>query len=112
MYKELHRHPELGNQEDKTAAKVAGLLQEFGYEVHQKVGSTGVVGILRSGEGPTVLMRADMDALPVAEDTGLPYASKVTADHAGEEVAVAQEAGNVHIVPATMRGSSAAARGK
>jgi amidohydrolase len=98
LYKDVHQHPELGNQEDRTAAKAAGLLQEFGYEVHLKIGSTGVVGILRNGDGPTVLMRADMDALPVAEDTGLPYTSKVTADDAGEEVPVAHACGHdVHV---------------
>ena len=98
LYEDLHRHPELGNQEVRTAAKAAGLLQEFGYEVHQKIGSTGVVGILGNGDGPTVLMRADMDALPVAEDTGLPYSSKVTADDAGEEVPVAHACGHdVHV---------------
>jgi amidohydrolase len=98
LYKDVHANPELGNQETRTAAIAAGLLQEFGYEVHEKIGSTGVVGILRNGEGPTVLMRADMDALPMAEDTGLPYASQVTAHDAGELVPVAHACGHdVHV---------------
>src|SRR6478672_6570340 len=75
FYKSLHQHPELGHQEVKTAAAVAAALRGFGYEVREKIGSTGVVSILKNGEGPIVLMRADMDALPVAETTGLPYAS-------------------------------------
>jgi amidohydrolase len=99
LYRELHRHPELGHQEVKTAARVAGLLEELGYTVHQKIGSTGVVGILNNGEGATVLMRADMDALPVAEDSGLPYASKDTAkDASGQQVPVAHACGHdVHV---------------
>lgn len=99
LYKDLHEHPELGNQEERTAAKAAGILQEFGYAVHQNIGSTGVVGILRNGDGPIVLTRADMDALPVAEDTGLPYASKATAtDDTGEEVPVGHACGHdVHV---------------
>jgi hippurate hydrolase len=99
LYKDVHRHPELGNHEVKTAGKAAGQLQEFGYEVHQKIGTTGVVGILKNGEGPTVLMRADMDALPVAEDTGLPYASTDTAtDDDGHQVPVAHACGHdVHV---------------
>ncbi|WP_284977015.1 amidohydrolase [Arthrobacter sp. efr-133-TYG-104] len=99
LYKDLHQHPELGNQESRTAAIASGLLQEFGYEVHSKIGSTGVVGILKHGEGPTVLVRADMDALPVAEDTGLPYASKESAtDDDGGQVPVAHACGHdVHV---------------
>lgn len=82
FYRDLHRHPELSHDEHRTAAAVALRLREFGYDVHEGVGGTGVVGILRNGDGPTVLLRADMDALPVAEDTGLPYASAVTATDA------------------------------
>lgn len=83
FYRNLHQHPELSHREHHTAAAVAGRLREFGYDVHEGVGGTGVVGILRNGDGPAVLLRADMDALPVAEDTGLPYASAVTATDAG-----------------------------
>jgi hippurate hydrolase len=113
LYKDLHQHPELGNQEDRTAAKAAGLLQELGYEVHQKIGSTGVVGILRNGDGPTLLMRADMDALPVAEDTGLPYASKVTAaDDTGEEVPLAHACGHDMHVACLLGAARLLAEGK
>lgn len=79
LYKDIHAHPELSFQETRTAALVASKLKELGYEVIEGIGRTGVVGILRSGEGRTVLARADMDALPVKEDTGLPYASTATA---------------------------------
>src|SRR6185436_12787025 len=72
IYKDIHAHPELSFQETKTAALVASKLKEFGYEVIEEIGRTGVVGILRNGEGQTVLARADMDALPVRENTGLP----------------------------------------
>src|SRR5512147_2987484 len=78
VYKDIHAHPELSFQETKTAALAASKLKEFGYEVLEGIGGTGVVGILRNGEGQTVLARADMDALPVRENTGLPYASKLT----------------------------------
>jgi amidohydrolase len=72
----LHANPELAFQEKQTAAFVAEKLREFGLEVHEGVGRTGVVGILRHGNGPMVGLRADMDALPITEATGLPYASK------------------------------------
>src|SRR5689334_11047501 len=75
IYRTVHQHPELSNQEVKTAAMAAGALREAGYEVHDQIGTTGVVGVLRNGEGPSVLARADMDALPMREQTGLPYAS-------------------------------------
>ncbi len=87
FYRELHAHPELSHQEFMTASKVAGQLRDVGYEVHDHVGGTGVVGVLTNGAGPTVLLRADMDALPVAEATGLPYASTVIAkDRDGQSV--------------------------
>lgn len=75
-YTELHRHPELSLEEHKTSQFVADKLGAFGYNV-TRLGGTGVVGVLANGEGPTVLARADMDALPVAEATGLPYSSEV-----------------------------------
>lgn len=78
LYKDFHAHPELGFHEERTSAIVAKKLIEFGFEVHEKVGLTGVVGVLRNGDGPVVLMRADMDALPVKEATGLDYASTET----------------------------------
>jgi hippurate hydrolase len=74
-YRDLHRHPELSLQEHRTAAKLAERLTKAGYETADGIGGTGVAGVLRNGDGPTVLLRADMDALPVQEETGLPYAS-------------------------------------
>src|SRR5829696_2900438 len=89
LYRDVHRHPELSHQEHRTAGLVAERLRGAGYEVHENVGGTGVVGVLRNGEGPAVLLRADMDALPVREATGLPYASEVTAaDSEGNAVPV------------------------
>jgi hippurate hydrolase len=79
LYRDLHAHPELSTQEQRTAAKAAGQIEGAGPEVSTGVGGTGVVGVLRNGEGPTVMLRADPDALPVKEDTGLPSASTVTA---------------------------------
>lgn len=77
LYEDLHAHPELSDQEHRTAGAAAAWLRERGYTVDEGVGGTGVVGTLRSGEGPVVLLRADMDALPVTEATGLPYSSTV-----------------------------------
>ena len=95
VYKQLHAHPELSFQETKTAALAAAKLKELGYEVLEEIGQTGVVGILRNGGGQTVLARADMDALPVKENTGLSYASTLKAtDHAGETVNVAHACGH------------------
>ena len=95
LYRDVHQHPELPHQEQRTAALVADRLRAAGYEVHQGVGGTGVVGLLRNGEGPAVLLRADMDALPVREATGLPYASEVTTTDAdGNEVPVMHACGH------------------
>ncbi|MFJ5613855.1 amidohydrolase [Streptomyces sp. NPDC093221] len=95
VYRDLHAHPELGHQEHRTAARVAERLTEWGYRVHAGVGGTGVVGVLANGDGPVVLLRADMDALPVREDTGLPYASTATAtDASGRDVPVAHACGH------------------
>jgi len=77
LYKDVHRHPELSMQEQRTAGLAAERLSATGFEVTPGVGGTGVVGLLRNGEGPTVMLRADMDALPVAEQTRLEYASMV-----------------------------------
>lgn len=77
LYRDLHRHPELAFQETRTAGIAADRLRAGGYDVVTGIGGTGVVGVLRNGDGPTVLLRADMDALPVTEDTGLDYASSV-----------------------------------
>jgi hippurate hydrolase len=95
IYKDIHVHPELSFQETKTAALVASKLREFGYEVLEGLGRTGVVGVLRNGEGQTVLARADMDALPVRENTGLPYASTITGvDDKGNTVSVSHACGH------------------
>src|SRR3954468_7759049 len=85
LYRDLHAHPEVSHQEHRTARQVAGRLRDAGCEVHEGVGGTGVVGVLGNGKGPRVLLRADMDALPVREATGLPYASADTTD-SGEPV--------------------------
>ncbi|GGU86793.1 hippurate hydrolase [Streptomyces albospinus] len=77
LYEDLHRHPELGFQETRTAAEAARRLTAHGYDVTTGIGVTGVAGVLRNGPGPVVLLRADMDALPVTEQSGLPYASTV-----------------------------------
>ncbi len=78
FYKDLHAHPELSMQETRTAQVAAERLRKAGYQVTSGVGKTGVIGLLENGAGPTVMLRADMDALPIEEATGLPYASKVT----------------------------------
>src|SRR3954454_18660458 len=99
LYREVHQHPELSHHENRTAGLVAGRLGGAAYEVHERVGGTGVVGVLRNGDGPVVLLRADMDALPVREATGLPYASDVTdTDAEGNEVSVMHACGHdVHV---------------
>ncbi|KAL8688692.1 MAG: hypothetical protein Q9218_005464 [Villophora microphyllina] len=80
LYKHLHSHPELSYQERETAATAASHLRSIdaGYEIHSSIGGHGLVGLLKNGDGKTILLRADMDALPVKEDTGLEYASQVT----------------------------------
>jgi metal-dependent amidase/aminoacylase/carboxypeptidase family protein len=95
LYKTLHTHPELSFEEEQTAARMAKELRAAGFEVTTKVGGHGVVGVLKNGAGPTVLVRTDMDALPVTEETGLPYASKVrTRDKEGKEVGVMHACGH------------------
>jgi amidohydrolase len=95
VYVDLHRHPELSTQEVRTASIVAERLERSGYEVTTGVGGTGVVGVLHNGAGPTVALRADMDALPVREQTGLPYASEVVVtDPSGREVPVMHACGH------------------
>ena len=95
IYKDVHAHPELSMQETRTAAIAADHLRAAGYEVTSGVGKTGVVGLLRNGEGATVMLRADMDALPVQEATGLPYASRATAtDSTGKTVPVMHACGH------------------
>ncbi|MFO0850901.1 MAG: amidohydrolase [Gemmataceae bacterium] len=99
LYTHLHTHPELSLQEEQSAARMAEELRKLGFEVTTKVGGHGVVGVLKNGAGPTVLYRADMDALPVTERTGVPYASTVrTRDRFGNETGVMHACGHdVHM---------------
>lgn len=100
---DIHEHPELSNQEFRTAAKVAKHLKNLGYEVRSNVAITGVVGVLKGGKpGPVVALRADMDGLPVIERTGLPYASKIKAEYNGKEVGVMHACGHDAHVAITM----------
>lgn len=95
LYVDLHENPELSSHETQTAAKLAGRLRGLGYEVTEHVGGTGIVAVLKNGAGPTVMLRTELDALPVEEKTGLAYASKVYAkDDAGREVPVMHACGH------------------
>ncbi|MEV6898177.1 amidohydrolase [Amycolatopsis sp. NPDC051372] len=95
LYVDFHRHPELAFAETRTAAELARRLEADGFEVHPGVGRTGVVGVLRNGEGPTVMLRADIDALPVEEKTGLDYASTARGvDESGKDVPVMHACGH------------------
>jgi amidohydrolase len=94
IYRDLHLHPELGMQEVRTAGILAQQLRKAGFTVTEKVGVTGVVGVLKNGEGPTILVRADMDALPMEEKTGLPYASKARGIYEGKDVPVMHACGH------------------
>jgi len=95
LYLDLHEHPELSGHETQTAANLAGRLRSFGYEVTEHVGGTGIVALLKNGTGPTVMLRTELDALPVEEKTGLSYASQVRAkDDAGHEVSVMHACGH------------------
>jgi len=95
LYLDLHQHPELSSHEVNTAATIAAKLRGLGYEVTEKVGGTGVVAVMRNGAGPTILLRTELDALPVEEKTGLSYASKViTKNDAGLTVPVMHACGH------------------
>ena len=95
LYKDLHSHPELSMQENRTAGIAAERLRAHGYDVTTGIGTTGVVGVLKNGYGPVVMLRADMDALPVREATGLPYASTAAAtDSEGKSVPVMHACGH------------------
>jgi amidohydrolase len=95
LYLDLHRHPELSGHEQQTAAKLAAALRALGYAVSTGVGGTGVVGVLKNGDGPVVMLRTELDALPVEEKTGLPYASTVrTKDDNGADVGVMHACGH------------------
>lgn len=95
LYTSLHTHPEISFQEKKTSRRLTQELRKAGFTVTENVGGYGVVGVLENGAGPTVLLRTDMDALPVAEQTGLPYASEVKAtDDLGRIVPVMHACGH------------------
>src|SRR6266536_729115 len=95
VYVDLHQNPELSFHEQTTAAKLAGRLRALGFEVTTGIAGTGVVGLLRNGKGPTVMIRTDLDALPVEERTGLPYASKATTKNdSGATVSVMHACGH------------------
>lgn len=99
VYKQLHQHPELSGQEVKTSAFLSGELKKLGFEMTEHLGGHSLVGIFKNGKGPIVLIRADMDGLPVEEKTGLPYASKARGtDATGKEVGVMHACGHdVHM---------------
>jgi hippurate hydrolase len=99
QYKDFHSHPELSLKEERSSARMAEEARKLGFEVTEHVGGTGLVAVLKNGPGPTVLVRADMDALPIIEQTGLPYASRVmTRDRSGREVGVMHACGHdVHM---------------
>ncbi len=95
LYLDIHQNPELSGHETQTAAKLAGRLRSLGYEVTEHVGRTGIVALLKNGPGPTVMLRTELDALPVEEKTGLPYASTVRSkDDAGHDVPVMHACGH------------------
>jgi amidohydrolase len=95
LYFDLHQNPELSTHEIQTAAKLAARLRELGYDVTEHVGGTGIVALLKNGSGPTIMLRTELDALPVEEQTGLPYASKVQSkDESGQDVFVSHVCGH------------------
>src|SRR6201992_2671720 len=94
LYKDIHAHPEIAFQEVKTAAKLAAEMRALGFEVTEHVGITGLVAIYKNGNGPTVMVRTEMDALPMEEKTGLPYASHDKATWFGRETFVAHSCGH------------------
>ena len=94
VYQDIHANPELGFQETRTAAKLAAEMRALGFQVTEKVGKTGVVAIFKNGAGPTVMVRTELDALPMEEKTGLPYASKAKTQFNGRETFVAHSCGH------------------
>lgn len=94
LYKDIHQHPELGFQETETAAKLAKEMRALGFEVTEHVGKTGIVAIYRNGKGPTVMVRTELDALPMEEKTGLTYASHATQMWNGKPTPVAHSCGH------------------
>lgn len=94
LYKDIHAHPELAFQEEKTAAKLAAEMRAIGFEVTEKVGRTGLVALYRNGDGPTIMVRTELDALPMEEKTDLPYASRDKAMWQGRETFVSHSCGH------------------
>ena len=94
LYKELHAHPEVAFQEVKTAARLAAEMRELGFEVTEKIGKTGLVAIYKNGDGPTILVRTELDALPMEEKTGLAYASRDKTVWNGQDTFVAHSCGH------------------
>src|SRR3954451_18637923 len=94
LYKDIHAHPEIAFQEEKTAAKLAAEMRALGFDVTEKVGKTGLVAIYRNGDGPTIMVRTELDALPMEEKTGLAYASHDKTNWNGRETFVAHSCGH------------------
>ena len=94
LYKDLHASPELAFEEVNTAKKLATALRDLGFEVTEGIGKTGLVGLLRNGAGPTIMVRTELDALPMEEKSGLPYASRVKTNYLGKETFVAHSCGH------------------
>lgn len=94
LYKDLHAHPEVAFQEERTAALLASAMRKLGFEVTEHVGKTGIVALYRNGSGPTVLVRTELDGLPMEEKTGLPYASRATQVVGGKTTFVAHSCGH------------------
>src|SRR5216683_5406355 len=94
LYKDIHAHPEIAFQEERTAAKLATKMRSLGFEVTEHVGKTGLVAIYQNGDGPTIMVRTELDALPMEEKTGLPYASHDKAIWQGRETFVAHSCGH------------------
>lgn len=94
LYKDIHAHPEIAFQEEKTAAKLAAEMRALGFEVTEKVGKTGLVAIYKNGNGPTIMVRTELDALPMEEKTGLPYASRDKQNYNGRETFVMHSCGH------------------
>src|SRR5436305_4944758 len=94
LYKDIHAHPEIAFQEEKTAAKLAAEMRALGFDVTEKVGKTGLVAIYKNGDGPTIMVRTELDALPMEEKTGLDYASRDKGMLYGRESFVAHSCGH------------------
>lgn len=113
VYRDIHQHPELGKQEKRTSDIAASHLEEAGYDVTTNIGGYGVAGVMKNGEGPTILLRADMDALPIKEQTGLSYASTTeTVDTNGEQQPVMHACGHDTHVSCMMAASMLLAKAK